>query len=150
MSRITPAARRRIVQIAQSQVGKKERGDNRGEILKYPGKFGRGPEAWCSDFVSWVDTRAGRKMNEPYVPSQLARDKDRGDFHKRNPKPGDRIYFDWNKNGVPDHIGIVKKAVKGGVKTIEGNTQNPKTGQEGVWNRVRTWASHTILGFGTP
>ena len=30
------------------------------------------------------------------------------------PHPGEIIFFDWNEDGIPDHVGIVEK-VDGGV-----------------------------------
>jgi surface antigen len=57
------------------------------------------------------------------------------------------ILFDWDGDGVADHIGLVEKVNSdGSVTTIEGNTSNPKTGQEGVWRRTRY--ESTILGYG--
>jgi hypothetical protein len=48
-----------------------------------------------------------------------------------------------------DHIGIVERVnADGSIGTIEGNTENPQTGQEGVWRRTRSMG--TVLGFGNP
>lgn len=36
-------------------------------------------------------------------------------------RPGDWVIFDWDKNGNPDHIGIVEEATATKLTTIEGN-----------------------------
>ena len=42
---------------------------------------------------------------------------------KANGKAGDVVFFDWNKNGSPDHVGFVNsKNSDGTYQTIEGNT----------------------------
>jgi hypothetical protein len=61
----------------------------------------------------------------------------------RNAKKGDVIFFDWNKNGVPDHIGMVEYVSGSTVHTLEGNTGSPAR----VRRKVR--ASY-ILGIYRP
>jgi hypothetical protein len=40
-----------------------------------------------------------------------------------NPQPGDLVCFDWEGNGVADHIGLYEKDLPGSeFQTIEGNT----------------------------
>jgi hypothetical protein len=40
------------------------------------------------------------------------------------PKPGDAVLFDWQRDGKSDHIGIVEKIENGKVYVIEGNSSN--------------------------
>ncbi|MCA9781099.1 MAG: CHAP domain-containing protein [Candidatus Eremiobacteraeota bacterium] len=40
------------------------------------------------------------------------------------PKPGDAVLFDWQRDGTSDHIGIVEKVENGKVYVIEGNSSN--------------------------
>lgn len=62
----------------------------------------------CPTSINWC------KTHYPMVPLYLA-------------MPMDVIYFDWNKNNVPDHIGFVKERESTSViKTIEGNTSGGK------------------------
>ncbi len=153
---VTPRApvsgdfRARILDAARGELGTTETGENRGAVLKYPTFFGRGAEPYCADFVSWVMRQSGGKMNDPYCPSivnQLKRD---GNWKgTSNPQPGDMVLFDWDGDRVADHIGLVEKVnADGTITTIEGNTENPQTGREGVWRRTRTLG--TVLGFGAP
>ena len=86
--------------------------------------------AWCAAFVSWVFYRGndanlwygGKKVvyvptaerwcyaNLAQIPIYLA-------------MPMDVVTFDWNRNGVPDHIGFVRdRKSDTEVYTIEGNT----------------------------
>lgn len=142
--------RSRILDAARAELGTAETGENRGAVLKYPNYFGRGAEPYCADFVSYVLRQSGGRMNDPYCPSvvnQLRRD---GNWKgKSNPQPGDLVLFDWDRDGEADHIGLVERVnADGTIATIEGNTENPQTGREGVWRRTRTMG--TILGFGAP
>lgn len=141
--------RKEILRVAESQLGVTEAGQNKGGALKYQKAFGRGPEPWCADFVSWVYTQAGKDTNSPYCPTFVQQLKKQGRWKGRNdPRPGDLVFFDWDGDKVPDHVGIVKQVNSdGSVTTIEGNTTNPKDkNQEGVFQRNR--GMDTIFGFG--
>ena len=142
--------RSRMLDIARGELGTLESGNNRGAVLKYPNAFGRGAEAYCADFVSWVSRRAGLSMNNPYCPSVVNELKRNGDWKGRsNPQPGDLVLFDWDGDRVADHIGIVERVnANGTITTIEGNTENPQNGRQGVWRRERSLS--TVLGFGNP
>lgn len=145
------SVRGRMLDIARGELGTLETGgNNRGAVLKYPNAFGRGSEAYCADFVSWVSRQAGLSMNNPYCPSVVNELKRNGDWKgKSNPQPGDLVLFDWDGDRNADHIGIVERVnADGTIATIEGNTSNPQTGQEGVFRRTRSMS--TILGFGNP
>ena len=143
--------RQKILEIAQGEIGTIEKtNQNDGAVLKYPKAFGRGTEKWCADFVSWVCSLAGGELNDPYTPSVVNRLKAK-DLWKGldDPEPGDLVLFDWDHDRVADHIGLVETVnADGSINTIEGNTNNPITGQEGVWRRER--ALSTVLGFGDP
>ena len=38
------------------------------------------------------------------------------------PREGDIIFFDWDSDGLANHVGIVEKVKDGKVHTIEGNS----------------------------
>lgn len=40
------------------------------------------------------------------------------------PSAGDIIFFDWDNDNDPDHVGIVEKVEGGKVYTIEGNSKD--------------------------
>lgn len=86
---------------------------------------------WCAIFVSWVADQCGYldagvlpKMEgvRPYVDWFIERSqwKDR-DYE---PSPGDIIFFDWESDGLADHVGIVEKVEDGLIYTVEGNSGN--------------------------
>jgi peptidoglycan hydrolase-like protein with peptidoglycan-binding domain len=149
--------RQAILDVAQGEVGTmEETGNNDGDVLKYPGMFGRGSEPYCADFVSWVFTNAGKPMDFSYVPTLRESLEENGQWKgKSNPQPGDIVIFDFEGEGEGDHVGIVKAVNDDGtIETIEGNTSpddrlsDSATLESGVWNRVRSLDD--VLGFGTP
>lgn len=60
------------------------------------------------------------------------------------PVSGDIIFFDWEQDGSPDHVGIVKEVRDGNVFTIEGNSGNMCKEKHYQIN------SNVIYGYGTP
>ena len=52
------------------------------------------------------------------------------------PKPGDLIIYDWEGDGLYDHIGFIYSADSSGYKTIEGNTGGPGSSDSGGWKGV--------------
>lgn len=104
-------------------------GDDGSKAWKYCGMSG-GP--WCCAEVSLVAGETNKKLfyggrKCTYCPTAMAYDKA---HYARVPMylamGGDRIYFDWNGNGVPDHIGEVDHRISTAtIATVEGNTGSP-------------------------
>ena len=138
--------RSKVLETARRFLGFHEQGSNGNPFSRF---FGRGPEAWCADFVSYCYTKAGKKLNQCYTPTLLSLLKQNGTYTRNNPKPGDIIMFDWHPgSGVSaEHTGLVEKVFrKNGrlyVQTIEGNSSDSV--------RRNTWAvgDSVIAGFGT-
>lgn len=86
--------------------------------------FGTSGVAFCAMFVSWVLDRAGVPC--PGFPGAYCPwivDAVRGRSHpSREARPGDVVLFDWGRDGVSDHVGIVERNEGGHLVTIEGNT----------------------------
>jgi hypothetical protein len=106
---------------------------------------------WCAIFVSWVAEQAGfidagimPRFASCTVGIQWFRDRGQWMDNSYIPAPGDLIFFDWNGNGISDHVGIVEFVEGDFVHTIEGNTS------DSVARRVRRWDSVTIMGYGVP
>lgn len=106
---------------------------------------------WCAIFVSWVADQCG------YIESDVLPKtagvlpfidwfRERGQWQERNFEPisGDIIFFDYEGDGIADHVGIVERVENGIVYTIEGNTDD-RCGE----NRYRLGAS-PIFGYGLP
>lgn len=88
--------------------------------------------AWCNAFVTYVAHEGGvsslyfNGKKETYCPHSMA-------WCKKNlaqvplylAMPMDIIYFDWDRNNVPNHIGFVRgRKSTSEIYTIEGNTSN--------------------------
>ena len=106
---------------------------------------------WCAIFVSWCADQCGYLGAEvlpktagvrPYVDWFI----ERGQWKDREyePVPGDIIFFDWEGDGLADHVGIVEKVEDGLVFTIEGNTGDKCA------ERRYTVGRAPIYGFGHP
>ena len=148
-----------IITLAEKQVGTKDEPigscNNKYNAAYYGGKVSNPALAWCVVFIWWLFREldaseifcSGRKMAS--VPATWERCKQEG-LVVDSPQKGDLVFFDFNKNGTPDHIGIVTKAKSGGgVDTIEGNTSAVSQTNGGtVQKKSRTKAQ--IFGFARP
>ena len=134
-----------IVAVAQSQIG---------NVGGYPYWSWYGCSIrveWCAIFVSWCADQCGyldagvlpkTAGVRPYVDWFI----ERGQWQDREyePVPGDIIFFDWEGDGLADHVGIVEKTENGLVYTIEGNTGDKCA----EWRY--TVGRAPIYGFGHP
>lgn len=120
-----------LLKIAQSHLGQ---GGSR--FRKFAGL--PAGSAWCNAFVDYIAHEgkvdqlyfAGKK--ETYCPHSIQ-------WCKKNlaqlplylAMPMDIIYFDWDKNGNPNHIGFVRaRKSADSIYTIEGNTDGGKVAQK--------------------
>ncbi|MCP1110895.1 lysozyme family protein [Ohessyouella blattaphilus] len=134
-----------ITQVALSQLG------NAGGQPFWSWYGFNGRVEWCACFVSWCADQGG------YIESGIIPKfagcvnganwfKDRGQWQERSytPSPGDIIFFDWQGDGVTDHVGIVEKCENGMVYTVEGNNNNS------VRQATYSVGSGIIYGYGVP
>jgi hypothetical protein len=106
---------------------------------------------WCAIFVSWVAEQDGF-IAEGRFPSFAGCSVGESWFKAENawqeggyqPSPGEVIFFDWNGDAIPDHVGIVESSDGSYVYTIEGNWGNS------VQSDVYPINSLYIHGYGTP
>lgn len=90
--------------------------------------YGHSGVAFCAMFVSWVLNQAAVPCIGipgaycPYIVRDLRRAGAALGAH--DGRPGDIILFDWNHDGVADHIGFVEVNHGSYYTTIEGNTLN--------------------------
>ena len=132
-----------MVAVAQSQIG-----NVGGE--PYWSWYGYNDRvAWCAIFVSWCADQCGYldagvlpKMEgvRPYVDWFRGRGQWQGRDYE--PSPGDIIFFDWESDGLSDHVGIVEKVDDGLVFTVEGNS-NDSCGEH-----LYSIGSEPIYGYG--
>ena len=85
---------------------------------------------WCAIFVSWCANESGQlnisipKFSRVEDGIQWYKNKNQWKDRNYTPKAGDLIFFDWESDGDPDHVGIVEKVDDNYVYTIEGNSSN--------------------------
>ena len=123
--------------------------------------YGANHSPWCAAFVSYVLNHAG--YGKLIAGAQTAKGfnscgKGIAFFKKKKAwhpvseaVMGDLVFFDWDKDGEQDHVGIVVKndPVKKTVETIEGNTSDASHSNGGVvQRRVRNYS--VIMGVGRP
>ena len=94
--------------------------------------------AWCNAFVDYVANEGGCKAlyfngaKETYCPHSIAWcRKNLAQIPLYIAMPMDIIYFDWDRNNVPNHIGFVRATKDtSSIYTIEGNTDGGKVAQK--------------------
>ena len=132
-----------MVSVAMTQLG------NEGG-QKFWSWYGFGSrEEWCACFVSWCADQCGLIENGTFPRFSLCSAGMRwfqtnGKWQGSNyqPSPGTIIFFDWNGDGNPDHVGIVEKCENGRVYTVEGNSG------DAVRQKNYMVDSMKILGYG--
>lgn len=106
---------------------------------------------WCAIFVSWCAEQCGY-LDDETMPkfencqwgAQLFKNSSSFEDALTEPDKGWIIFFDWQGDGISDHVGIVEKYEDGNVYTIEGNS--------GDMCRQKTYVlgSSLIYGYGVP
>lgn len=145
----------KLLELAKQQVGVMDSPigtcNNKYNTAYYGGRVNNPALAWCVVFIWWLFREldasdlfcGGRKMAS--VPMTLKRCQELNQIVS-SPAPGDIIFFDFNGNGTPDHIGVVCEVnPNGSVVTIEGNTSsysqtNGGTVQEKVRSKAQIYA----------
>ncbi len=134
-----------IVKVAQAQLGNV--GGN-----KYWKWYGFSSHVhWCACFVSWCGDQCGY-IKAGIIPKFAVVGNGASWFKERHrwasrgysPKPGDVIFFDFERDGMLDHVGIVEYCDGKTVTTIEGNSGNACRRQSYVRG------SSQIAGYGIP
>lgn len=123
--------------------------DSRGEIKGksdyryfsewYIGNYADNPgwnqyTPWCACFLSWAADQKKASINDA-PPSFAKVDEGMKGFkegsygqwrnpndEKNKPIPGDYVFFDWDRDNDPDHVGAVLCVKDGFLYTIEGNS----------------------------
>jgi len=147
-----------VLSVARKYIGTKESpiGSNKTIFGEW---YGWNGVAWCAIFVSFCFYKAKMSLGDippttnrkgfAFCPYGVTYFKNKGKLDK-NPKVGDIVFFDWQKDGVSDHVGIVEKVLSPSkVITIEGNTSYSNQSNGGQVMRRERHIS-TILGFAHP
>ena len=94
--------------------------------------------AWCDAFVTFVFHNTGNASlfcggkKQTYCPTTIKLlQKEMAQIPLYLAMPSDIIFFDWDKNGTPNHIGFVRDHKDtASIYTIEGNTDGGKVAQK--------------------
>ncbi len=139
-----------IVNLAKSQLGYVEVPDNKTMYGKW---YGMNGQPWCAMFVSWV-------FNQADASKSVAASTDKGFascdaglkwFARKNKlvpigdaKEGDIVFFQFDNDAQPDHVGIVIKNTGKQLVCIEGNTSSNSKGSQsnggGVYRKKRPYS----------
>jgi LysM repeat protein len=119
--------------------------------------YGLQNNPWCAMFVSYAFNKAGAgsliagaQSKKGFASCTYGYNffKKKGRIVKTSEaQAGDIVFFDWEGNGSPDHVGIVisNNPARKTLKTIEGNTSSGNTGSqsngEGAYERTRGYAT---------
>ncbi|MBR0455436.1 MAG: CHAP domain-containing protein [Firmicutes bacterium] len=150
---ISAGGRSKALNQARSWVGCKESNGSHKKIINVfnnykpdCGAIGYST-AWCAAFVSAVAIKTDNTAIIPvdcYCPRMLANFPKKTRDKKYTPKGGDVVFFDWNWNKVPDHVGMVESVSGDSVTTIEGNYS------DSVKRRTFKKGYSLLLGYGLP
>lgn len=152
----------KIVSIAKSQLGVKERSAGSDDIFYNDWYYGRrvnnngvsAKYAWCAVFVSWCADQSGIPTNIIPKTASTTDMKNRlislgGVSHLKGsgytPKCGDIVFFGSNAS---QHVGIVEYSSQGKVYYIDGN--NTQTNPHGVHYSSCSLSYGSLWGFVSP
>ncbi len=108
---------------------------------------------WCATFVSWVANQSGTLGTSVPKFASCALEgvpwfQDHGQWTNGDdgyvPVAGDIIFFDWEPDGRPNHVGIVVGSDGTNVYTVEGNSSDT------VRTKSYSLTSDVIFGYGLP
>ena len=144
----------RLLALARGELGITEspKGSN---IVKYNDAYGGGPKAWCCVFLWWLFQQAEASAlfygggKTAYCPSLLSWYRSHGQIVQGNYQPGDIVFFDFNSNGQPDHVGLCESWDGVKITTIDGNTGEGNEANGGAVMR-RTRSASQICAAARP
>lgn len=119
---------------------------------KHGAYYGTSGVPFCAMGASWCATDETKQSVLPggdfaYVPFGINAAAREGRLVEpmTQAAPGDLVCFDWDDDGIADHVGIVEANYGGWLQTIEFNTSSGAAGSQsnggGVWRRTRVWGS---------
>lgn len=139
-----------VVNIANSQLGYQEGVNNDTMYGKW---YGMNNQPWCAMFVSWVFSEAGLASSVAASTKKGFASCDAGLkwFTKKNKlvpigqaQAGDIVFFQFDDDAQPDHVGIVVKNNGKYLWCIEGNTAADTKGSQsngdGVYRKKRAYS----------
>lgn len=125
--------RERAIKVARRELNVRESPPNSNHV-KYSYWYGMPDGPWCAMFVSWCYVQAGSKKfvkGERYAYTPFLQYAIRHGWYGfrelslSQVKEGDIVLYDWDGDGLPNHVGLFEKWVErraGTFFAIEGNT----------------------------
>ena len=148
-----------VIDTAKAELNYQETGNN---DTKYGKWYGLNNQPWCAMFVSWCFAEANLSQLVAASTKKGFASCDAGLkwFTKRNKlipvgqaQPGDVVFFQFDTDAQPDHVGIViKNDGKKYLWCIEGNTSGDTKGSQsngdGVYTKKRAYS--LVMGVARP
>ena len=151
----------KIIKKAVRQIGKKESPAGSNKVKYTEWAIGKGkvvssykPYNWCAIFLDWCFVKSGydffKSCPNPWSCGAIMKWAKEKKIWKATGIAGDLAIFDFDGNGVQEHIGLVEKVLSGGYyQTIEGNTGTTSDSNGGEVMRRKRHKKY-ILGFVRP
>lgn len=118
--------------------------------------YGLNFQPWCDMYISYCANKSGNASavgKFAYTPAHVNWFKSRKQWGL-TPKVGAIVFYDWDVDGMADHVGIVKSFTDSTITTYEGNTSSGNGGSQsngdGAYERTRPRKVATVLGYGYP
>lgn len=129
----------RIIQAALLEIGTKETGDNNVKYnTEYYGRAVNGLNfSWCLVFIWYIFRKCG--LSKLFYDGGRCASctaffkfhEKRGETIKSGFAPGDIVFYDWDKSGDYDHVGILAAIEGNKCMVIEGNTSTANNSNGG-------------------
>lgn len=104
-----------VLRIARNEIGYQVNSGNPSKYGLWYGELGFATAPYCAMFVSWCFDKAGmplppiqNKKGFAYCPYGVRYFKKAKKFY-RSPQIGDIVFFDWGRDRISDHVGIVEQ-----------------------------------------
>lgn len=120
-----------ILSLARAQIGTAEQPPGSNNVVyntDYYGSPVSGPQyPWCCAFIWWLFDKTGLGAlfcggeKTAYCPYVVSWARDHGQWVTGDYQPGDLLLYDWDGDGVADHIGVCERLVGQAAIAIEGN-----------------------------
>ena len=135
-----------VLNVARSQIGFHEGAKNSNP---YGIWYGIPNSSYCAMGISWCFAQVGLShliaaqtvKGFSYCPAGLEWFQRQGMVvNKMQGQPGDLVFYDYNGDGVADHVELLEAASPGGITTIGFNTGNPNMhSQEGCFREHNSY-----------
>ncbi len=142
----------KILELARAEIGVKESPPNSNKV-KYNDAYGHGDIAWCCVFLWWLFQQAGAPelffngRKTAYCPALLTYHRSIGQAVSGEYQPGDIVFFDFDENGVANHVGLCESWDGTYITTIDGNTSATNPANGGMVGRMRRHKKYVLAAI---